>query len=274
MHEWPLLIFTLLLQGAVGLTLFQTVALWSGKTQHYGSRFSTERTPLPLFSICAMAGLGLLASVFHLGYPLNAFNALRHFNSSWLSREIVFASLFLAVAGLGFLASLMKGSFWKVLMPLALLLGLIDVYCMSQIYMHTSVVTWMHANTLVMFYGSMGIVGAVIACMVLPLHNTSLARWAAVTIALVVLIRLVTQIPYNAWLTDASVNDALTFPHEPLAAFRALESVRMWGWGLSAIGALLFVAGAVRRRNAWLFVGGFVLLIAEVVLRFAFFSIH
>ena len=87
MHEWPLLVFTLLLQGAVGLTLFLSLTPASGRRQNYASRFSADSLKLPVFVVCAMAGLGLLASVFHLGYPLNAFNALRHFSSSWLSRE-------------------------------------------------------------------------------------------------------------------------------------------------------------------------------------------
>lgn len=274
MHEWPLLIFTLLQQGAVGLTLFLTLNLWSGSTPRYSTRLSTERPQLPIFIVCVMAGLGLLASVFHLGYPLNAFNALRHFNSSWLSREIVFASLFLAFAGLGFLASLMKGSLWKGLMPLALLLGLIDVYCMSQIYMHTSVITWMHANTLVMFYGSVAIVGAVVASVLLPLRNSSLARGMMALVVVAVLVRLLTQILYMSWLSGAGLSDALTFPHQPLEAFKATAELRLWGWSLSVVGALAFACGALRSRQVWLYAGGALLLIAEVLLRFAFFSIH
>jgi anaerobic dimethyl sulfoxide reductase subunit C len=274
MHEWPLLIFTLLLQGAVGLTLFLCVALCGDKTHRNSANASCTQMRLPLFMVCVMAGLGLLASVFHLGYPLNAFNALRHFSRSWLSREIVFASLFLAFAGLGFLAQLFKGSLWKGLMLLALLLGLVDVYCMSQIYMHTSVTTWMHANTLVMFYGSVAIVGAVAASMLLPLRHKALSRWTVGLVAAAVLIRLLTQIPYLSWLAQAGLNDTLTFPHQPLEAFRATSDVRLWGWGLSVVGALAFVCGMLRARKVWLLAGGILLLVAEVLLRFAFFSIR
>ena len=274
MHEWPLLMFTLLLQGAVGLTLFVSLNLCAGTTQSYSARMPTARTRMPVFIVCAMAGLGLLASVFHLGYPLNAFNALRHFSSSWLSREIVFASLFLAVAGLGFLASLMNGALWKVLMPLALLAGLVDVFCMSQIYMHTSVITWMHANTLVMFYGSVVIVGAVVASVVLPLRNSSLTRWMMGLVVAAVLVRLLTQMPYLSWLAGAGLTDALTFPHQPLEAFQATAQLRLWGWSLSVVGMLAFAYGALGRRQVWLYVGGVLLLVAEVLLRFAFFSIH
>lgn len=274
MHEWPLLIFTLLLQGAVGLTLLLIVSACPGNTQGLTAAQSTTTMRVPLFVICVLAGLGLLASIFHLGYPLHAFNALRHIASSWLSREIVFASLFLAASGLCFLAAWCRRSWWKALLPLALLLGLIDVFCMSKIYMQTSVVTWAHANTLVMFYGSVGIIGAVASSGLLPWRNTTLPRWSVGVIAAVVLVRLVAQIPYMAWLADAGLNDAQTFPHQPLVSFRALETLRLWGWGLSVIGALAFAMGTLRRRSVWLCVGGVLLLAAEILLRYAFFSIH
>lgn len=55
-----------------------------------------------------LASLGLLASALHMGYPLNALNALRHVSSSRLSREIIFASLYLAALGLAVLLMFVK----------------------------------------------------------------------------------------------------------------------------------------------------------------------
>jgi DMSO reductase anchor subunit len=64
-----------------------------------------------------LASLGLLASALHMGYPLNALNALRHVSSSWLSREIIFASLYLAALGLATLLMFAKSQagscFWR-----------------------------------------------------------------------------------------------------------------------------------------------------------------
>lgn len=97
MHELPLLIFTLCLQGSVGVTLWLAL----------GCQYAVEGRVPARVALPAMAGafvlacVGLLASALHMGYPLNALNALRHVASSWLSREIVFASLYLAVLGLG-----------------------------------------------------------------------------------------------------------------------------------------------------------------------------
>lgn len=269
MHEWPLLIFTLLLQGAVGVTLFLSLKLF----REGAADDQPKRQLLSVFVICVLAGCGLLASVFHLGYPLNAFNALRHIGSSWLSREIVFASLFLASAGLGLVALFFKSGFWKGLMALALLLGLIDVFCMGKIYMHSSVVTWMHVNTLVMFYGSVIIVGAAITSILLPLRGTSVLRGLAVAVVAAVLMRMMTQIPYMAWLSEAGLNDALTFPHHPLETYHATSGLRLSGWILSVVGACIFSFGAFCGRKGGLLMGVAMLVTAEVLLRFVFFSI-
>src|SRR5690606_14459184 len=134
MHELPLLVFTLFLQGSVGVTLWLALAPQS-QTAH-----------LRMFPIAAtafaLACIGLISSTLHMGYPLNALNALRHVGSSWLSREIVFASLYLACLGLASLLLLAKKPGWKGLLVVAAFLGAIDVFCMAQIYMHTSAVTW------------------------------------------------------------------------------------------------------------------------------------
>lgn len=95
MHELPLLIFTLCLQGSVGVTVWLAL----------GRQYAVEGRVPARGALPAMAGafvlacVGLLASALHMGYPLNALNALRHVASSWLSREIVFASLYLRNAG-------------------------------------------------------------------------------------------------------------------------------------------------------------------------------
>ena len=137
MHELPLLIFTLFLQGSVGVTLWLA----------FGGAHASQRSALlPAAGAFVLASLGLLASALHMGYPLNALNALRHVSSSWLSREIIFASLYLAALGLATLLMFAKKPGWKLLLAAAGLVGLVDVFCMAQIYMHASVVTWQHIN--------------------------------------------------------------------------------------------------------------------------------
>lgn len=142
MHELPLLIFTLCLQGAVGVTLWLAL----------GRQYAVEGRVPARGALPAMAGafvlacVGLLASALHMGYPLNALNALRHVASSWLSREIVFASLYLAALGLGVVLLFFRKPGWQPLLALAAAFGLVDVFCMAQVYIHASVATWQHSK--------------------------------------------------------------------------------------------------------------------------------
>ena len=257
MHELPLLIFTLFLQGSVGVTLW----LAFGE-----ARASQSRLLLPAAGAFVLASLGLISSALHMGYPLNALNALRHVSSSWLSREIVFASLYLAALGLATLLMFAKKPGWKLLLVVAGVAGLVDVFCMAQIYMHASVVTWQHINTLVLFLGSVGIIGS--ALMAVRGQNRS----AVVIVALLVLARLLMQ---PLWLADIHAADtgAVTFPHAPLQMLEQLRTVHLIGDCVSVLGMLCFAAGGLRSTRGTMLAGSALLIVGEVMLRFVFFSI-
>lgn len=277
MHELPLLIFTLLVQGSVGITLFLTL---SAGTANRVPEAKRQLLPVML-TACVAGGLGLMASTLHLGYPLNAFNALRHIASSWLSREIVFASFYLAALGLCTLIMLVKKQLVSVLLPLAVALGLIDVWCMSSIYAHTAVITWSHYNTWLMFYGSVGVLGAV-AMAGLPVLKTvsvagkrqSLLRLAAIVVVAVIAVRLLAQPAYMSYLANVSQSGIVTLPHQPLDAFNQLDGLRLCTWTVSVIGSLLFAVSAWRNRRAGLLMGGLLLVASEVLFRFIFFCIN
>lgn len=268
MHELPLLVFTLFLQGSVGVTLWLALAPQS-QTAH-----------LRMFPIAAtafaLACIGLIASTLHMGYPLNALNALRHVGSSWLSREIVFASLYLACLGLASLLLLAKKPGWKGLLVVAAFLGAIDVFCMAQIYMHTSVVTWQHFNTLILFFGTVGIVGSVViafACMDnVESRQTTTLRIAAAIAMLVVLIRLIVQ---PLWMAEIAAADAsnVTLPHHPVALLQQMQGFHVLSQSLSVVGMLVFVVGLLKHKRLAIMAGSIVLVVGEIMLRYVFFSI-
>ncbi len=110
MSEWPLVTFTLLVQSSVGVTIF-TALYFCWLEKEIGNQRAT-RTLRPVLLTSAILGcLGLLASTLHMGYPWNAFHALRHISSSWLSREIIFAALYLGAYMFIYLASTNKRSY-------------------------------------------------------------------------------------------------------------------------------------------------------------------
>lgn len=273
MHEWPLLIFTLLVQASVGLTLFSAI-------NAFNRQANSQALRVALITSCVLGGVGLIASVAHLGYPLNAFNSLRHIASSWLSREIIFAALYLGVLGVTTLLALFAKRIVPLLMLLAGLIGLVDVYCMSNIYISASVVTWMHFNTLFMFYGSVLILGAVLAMLMLVPRGRNgemrdLAKLAVAAVVVAVAARLVEQPAYMSFLAQARVSDVVTFPLQALAAFDGLASVRMAAWCLMVPGAALFALSLRQRRIARgvALSGSVLLVVAEIMARYTFFSL-
>ncbi|MEX5411345.1 dimethyl sulfoxide reductase anchor subunit family protein [Atlantibacter hermannii] len=273
MHEWPLLIFTLLVQASVGLTLFTAVNAFNREANSQAQRVA-------LVVSCVMGGVGLIASVTHLGYPLNAFNSLRHIASSWLSREIVFAALYLGVLGVTTLLALFARRVVPLLALLAGLIGLVDVYCMSHIYISASVVTWMHINTFFMFYGSVLILGGVLAMLMLVPQGRNgemrdLAKLAVAAVVVAVAARLVEQPAYMSFLAQLRVSDVVTFPLQALAAFDALSSVRIAAWCLMAVGAALFALSLRQPRIARgiAITGSVLLVMAEIMARYVFFSL-
>ncbi|MCT4717058.1 dimethyl sulfoxide reductase anchor subunit [Enterobacteriaceae bacterium H18W14] len=280
MEEWPLIVFTLLVQASVGLTVAMSLFLLSGRGTlpvHERRRYLL----MPLLIATIAAAFGLTASTLHLGYPLNAFNALRHVASSWLSREIIFASLYLAALGLAALLALFFRKLSLVLLLAACILGLVDVFCMGAIYVHSSVATWMHFNTWVMFYGATLSIGATAALLAFTVragvNETSRRKVAACVVAVLIvttLLRLLEQTVYFSYLAKASLSEAITFPHQPLEAFEALRGWYLAGWIVLAAGVTMqSLSVRVRRNKTLLTAGCCAVFIAEILLRVVFFSL-
>lgn len=282
MHEWPLIIFTLLIQSSVGITLFTTLILISGAGKL--SAREKHRLALPAMLTAFIAGaLGLIASTAHLGYPLNALHALSHFSSSWLSREIVFASAYLAALGLATLIALLTKRVIALLMVIAVATGAVDIFCMSAIYVHASVVTWMHFNTYVMFGGTAVTLGAVGGLWILAARPLlawgTVRRLAAMSIGMltaVTVLRLLVQPVYGNYLTSLGGADLMTFPHQPLEAYGQMAVTRFVAWALLIAGVCVTGLSLRSQRlgRLRLLTGAVLIFIAEVMLRYNFFSIH
>lgn len=272
MHELPLITFTLLLQASVGVTLWLAFL-------HRDILITSSVRPImrpPLLLAFLAGAVGLIISTLHLGYPLNAIHALNHFSTSWLSREILFGALYLALLGLTTLLVILRKGGWQPLLMLAAAVGVVDVFCMAQIYIHTSVVTWQHYNTLLMFVGAVGILGSALVAVLrisglLPQIN-ALRNGAVVVITLVVLLRLLVQ---PLWLSDIFANAAqvVTLPHASLARLEQHQGVMTSGWVISVIGMLFFAIGGCKKNLLTALFGSILLIVSEIMLRVVFFSI-
>lgn len=147
LHELPMIIFTVLAQLSVGAFVALGVINIFGIPKF--GRDTIERVTDPaIYAIGPTLVFGLIASMFHMNDISNMFNVIRNWDTSWLSREIIFGVGF---AGLGFLFAIMQwfkiGSHMirQIIAGLAAVVGLALVYSMAMIY--ASVVTIPAWNT-------------------------------------------------------------------------------------------------------------------------------
>lgn len=136
LHELPMIIFTVLAQLSVGAFVALGVINLFG-IPRFG-RDTIERVTDPaIYAIGPTLVFGLIASMFHMNDVTNVLNVVRNWDSSWLSREIIFGVGF---AGLGFLFAIMQ---WfkigthavrQIIAGAAAVVGLALVYSMSMIY--------------------------------------------------------------------------------------------------------------------------------------------
>lgn len=261
MAESSLLLFTLLLQGSVGITLWLVVLRCR----------SAFLLPELIFAF-GMGVAGVMISFLHLGYPLNAFNVMRNVATSWLSREVVFSALYLTVLGLCTLIALVRHSINGALLMLAGLLGTVAIFCMAQTYIHTAVATWQHVKTLVFFLATMGVVGSVFIALASPDINRPRIRLAVAVVIAMVLARILVQ-PLWIYSILTHKQHIVTLPHAPLTRLLQLREFYMLNWTLSVVGMALFAIGGLRKRKVMLIVGGVLLMLAEIVLRYVFFCV-
>lgn len=179
-REWALPVYTILMQLAVG-SLF---VLWMIRIMA-NSKFSHQEIDRiirnPIIVIAFTAVVAMSGSHFHLSKPFHSFLAVLNFKSSWLSREIVFTVLFFLTT-----MSLLYLTYFRVhhrrlittLGWLAILFGIILIYCMARIYLLPTQAAWNSSTVIVSFYTTSLVLGVMaIAClMVLDLKFAEIQK--------------------------------------------------------------------------------------------------
>ncbi len=163
-REWALITFTILAQMSVGAFLVLGVAHFFA-ARSAGTAEADRMSDRALLAIGPVLVLGLLASLFHLGNPLNAYRAVGNLGTSWLSREI-FSSVSFTVVGAVF--ALMQwrkiGSFGlrTAVAGLAALIGLALVFSMSQVYQLAAQPAWDNVGTPIAFFTTTLLLGTLV----------------------------------------------------------------------------------------------------------------
>ena len=169
MREGSLVAFTLLTQAAVG-------TCWASLAARRWTPATATNLLLLVSLLAALAGLG--ASFLHLGRPSNAWRALGNLRTSWLSREIFFASAFTTALAAPVVLSRWPGAppFWTGLSEwAAALLGFALVWSMAMAYRLRTVPAWNGWTTNAAFFASALGLGAFAAAAVLRSSPLALA---------------------------------------------------------------------------------------------------
>lgn len=160
-REWALILYTILTQLSVGAFIIIGVVHFFAERKA-GIVEADRMSDRALLAIGPLLVLAMIASLFHLGTPANAYRAISNVGSSWLSREILFTVLFLVVGGVFALTQWRKVSTPQVrnaIAVLAALIGVVLVYSMSRVYMIRTVPVWDNLATPISFFTTTFLLG-------------------------------------------------------------------------------------------------------------------
>lgn len=160
-HDWSLIIFTVLAQMSVGSFIVLGIVYFFVR-RAAGPEEADRMSDRALLAIGPVLVLAMLASLWHLGNPINAPRAVTNLASSWLSREIFFGVLF-AVTGaiFAFMQWRKLGSFAvrNVIAVVAAIIGILFVVSMAMVYMLPTQPAWNSIATPISFMVTTGLLG-------------------------------------------------------------------------------------------------------------------
>lgn len=273
-HEWPLILFTVLAQTAVGAFLLLGCIILAGKL----CIGESDRLHKNMFFIWVLMGLGFMASTVHLGSPLRAMNALNQVGSSWLSNEIFTGSLFFAAGGFYWLLEVLdKGaeSLRKALLVIAMIIGVSFMYSMIKVYLIDTVPTWDTIYTPMAFILTTIISGLIFGHMLLTASDHKMAAldnalplFGAIAVAVSV-IATVSQM-----ISLGDINTAIVSASDLIPDMMQLQILRV-GLLLAALGVWFVPRLMVSRPGVPVMLLSFILVFSsELVSRGMFYGLH
>ncbi len=296
-RQLALIVFTILTQMSVGSFLILGLVHFfvARKADMEQADRMSDRALLVIGPVVVLA---MIASLFHLGNPLNAPRAVTNLTNSWLSREILFTVVFVVLGGVFALMQWRKISSFavrNVIAWIATVVGLVLVYSMSQIYMLETQPAWNSWATVVSFFATTLLLGllamgtALVAnyayvkrqdsdCADLQcalLRDT--LRWIAVTAVLVLGVELVVAPVYLATLSagNAAAQESARMMIEDFGVLLGLRLVLAF-IGAGVFGFFLYQnaasPGHERVMGNLVYAAFALVLVSEVLGRFLFYA--
>ncbi|WP_338825002.1 hypothetical protein MHOCP_05660 [Moorella humiferrea] len=266
--EWALVLFTLLAQASVGLMVVAQALNAKDRTGLKGV--------LPWVGILMAASM--LISLGHLGSPLGAPRAILNLKSSWLSREIFFASGFFVLWALNYVLETRSQASEGVKAAtgwLASLCGVVAVVSMANIYVHTILPAWTTAYTHIAFYSTALVLGAVLyAVLTHRAGEEGRFKQAAMLAIVGIALQLVSLPPYLAYLGAGPVA-----AQETARQLTGAAPVLILSQALAVIGGIFFGVYALKgggekgaAAGQWVYGALALLVLAELAGRYLFYA--
>lgn len=288
-REWALLIFTILGQISTG-ALVVLLIVRAYVVRKTGVEQANRLTDMPLYTLVPIMLLALLASLFHLGNPINIAKAVPNLGSSWLSREVIAAVAFVIFAGVYTFMQWRKigtDTVRTVVGWFAALVGLFQTYAMALVYMIRTQPAWNTFATPITFMttslllGSLLIAAAMVATRARDEEQAGLLRdvlrGIAVTAIVLLGVEFVVLPVYAIYLSTqgTAALQSLSAMIGQLAAVLVLRLVFVF-LGAGVLGFYLYkIASVTGRENALASVayGAFLLaLVGEAMGRYIFYA--
>lgn len=191
MGELPLILFTICMQAAIGTIVLMMITKQIVKDQEF---------KLAAIVTAGLSIVGLVASLLHLGTPLHALNALSNFDSSWLSREVLFSGAFMGLAVAYAILVYIKPKVKALLNTFgwaASIVGLVDVFFMAKVYSFSSISAWQGSEAFIEFFATVVILGVSIMLVTsVKSLNTKILGYFGLSVAIAVAVQVAFAIPY------------------------------------------------------------------------------
>ncbi|MFA9438216.1 dimethyl sulfoxide reductase anchor subunit family protein [Uliginosibacterium sp. sgz301328] len=171
-NEWPLILFTVISQTAVGAFWWCCLAL-IGADLSSEQRQRLERNMLLLW---VMMGAAFALSSFHMGSPFRAMNSMLRFGQANLSNEVVFGGAFAGLGVVYWLLCLRNASSAGVrrfVLLLSLLCSAAFLWNTISFYLMPTVPTWYTPLTPAAFILTAIMGGSALACVLFGLSGIS-----------------------------------------------------------------------------------------------------
>jgi formate dehydrogenase iron-sulfur subunit len=232
--HWTLIFMTVFTQMAVG-------AIASMSASQSLGRSPIARVPAAGVVLIALFALG--ASTLHLGRPIYAFRALSMWRRSWLSREVLFFSLF-SMAAIGFAGLLWIDSAASLLAgTVTAAMGLLAVYASARLYMVAARPAWNSLHTIAEFYLSAGLTGPLAASLFTP-NPRHLLAYASFGCALLLVVQ---QAAKMLWLRRSRTFELRASGELLRYRLFSLFTARICGLAVIVLALTFFAASAWAR---------------------------